>query len=70
MCDQPLQRRRDAEQQPIRESAFRAIMFTDIANSTDIMNQLGDESWVGRDSEVRNRKKKARQYRAGPNRFA
>jgi class 3 adenylate cyclase len=28
--------------QPIRESGFRAIMFTDMANSTEITNSLGD----------------------------
>lgn len=33
-----------AEQTPIREPAFRAIMFTDIANSTDITNRLGDDA--------------------------
>ncbi len=33
-----------AEQVPIREPAFRAIMFTDIANSTDITNRLGDDA--------------------------
>jgi class 3 adenylate cyclase len=31
------------EHEPIRESAFRAIMFTDVANSTDITNRLGDD---------------------------
>jgi len=29
---------------PIREPAFRAIMFTDMAHSTDITNQLGDRA--------------------------
>ena len=28
---------------PRRESAFRAIMFTDMVGSTEILNQLGDE---------------------------
>jgi class 3 adenylate cyclase len=32
------------EHAPIREPAFRAIMFTDIANSTDITNRLGDNA--------------------------
>jgi class 3 adenylate cyclase len=32
-----------AEHQPIREAAFRAIMFTDVANSTDITHRLGDD---------------------------
>jgi hypothetical protein len=27
---------------PIREAGFRAIMFTDMANSTEITNSLGD----------------------------
>jgi class 3 adenylate cyclase len=34
----------DVERQPIAESAFRAIMFTDIANSTDITNRIGDRA--------------------------
>ncbi len=34
----------DVEHEPIREPAFRAIMFTDIANSTDITNRLGDDA--------------------------
>lgn len=34
----------NVEKEPIRESAFRAIMFTDMANSTDITNQLGDKA--------------------------
>lgn len=34
---------KNVETEPIRESAFRAIMFTDMANSTDITNQLGDK---------------------------
>src|SRR4051812_35857268 len=33
-----------ADREPIREPAFRAIMFTDIANSTDITNKLGDDA--------------------------
>jgi len=33
-----------SDEQPIRESAFRAIMFTDMARSTDITNQLGDHA--------------------------
>jgi class 3 adenylate cyclase len=34
----------DAPSKPISEPAFRAIMFTDIANSTDILNRLGDQA--------------------------
>jgi len=35
---------RDADGQPIQEPAFRAIMFTDMANSTATTNQLGDHA--------------------------
>jgi class 3 adenylate cyclase len=34
----------DAARNPIRESGFRAIMFTDIAGSTEIASQLGDDA--------------------------
>jgi class 3 adenylate cyclase len=34
----------DAPSKPISEPAFRAIMFTDLANSTDITNELGDDA--------------------------
>jgi class 3 adenylate cyclase len=34
----------EAQGKPISEPAFRAIMFSDIANSTDIMNKLGDDA--------------------------
>ncbi len=29
---------------PVRETGFRSIMFTDMANSTDITNSLGDDA--------------------------
>ncbi len=32
----------NTEKESIREPAFRAVMFTDMANSTDITNRLGD----------------------------
>jgi class 3 adenylate cyclase len=32
------------EREPVREPAFRVIMFTDMANSTDITRQLGDDA--------------------------
>lgn len=32
------------EKEPIREPAFRAIMFTDMANSTEITNRIGDKA--------------------------
>lgn len=34
----------DVATTPIRDSAFRAIMFTDMENSTEITNQLGDRA--------------------------
>ena len=34
----------NVEREPIREPAFRAIMFTDMANSTEITNQIGDRA--------------------------
>lgn len=33
---------RTSDPAPMRDSAFRAIMFTDMANSTEITNRLGD----------------------------
>ncbi len=30
--------------EPVQESGFRSIMFTDMANSTDITNSLGDDA--------------------------
>ncbi len=33
-----------ADREPIREPAFRAIMFTDMANSTDVTNRIGDRA--------------------------
>ena len=32
------------ENEPLKESGFRAIMFTDMANSTGITHELGDEA--------------------------
>ena len=34
----------NVESEPVQESGFRSIMFTDMANSTDITNSLGDDA--------------------------
>ncbi len=34
----------DAAAEPVREAGFRSIMFTDMANSSDITNSLGDDA--------------------------
>ncbi len=34
----------NVEAEPVQESGFRSIMFTDMANSTDITNSLGDDA--------------------------